>query len=1270
MFFQIFLFEIKYRLRRPAFYLYFILVFGFSLLTFGHGSVPLVEKEFINAPAVLTIFSSIVSIFLMLVSSALMGVPLYRDIEHNTKEYYLSYPITKAGYFWGRYFGSWVFVLLTGVAVYLGAYLGSRLGPVVGWTPADRYGENRLTYYVYPFLTIMLPNLFFTSSLFFGLVAIFRNVKVIYSSGLFLFLGYIIGNFFLNNIHNPTVIYLSDPFLANGLRMETGTYPPEQLNSAVIGMRGLLLENRIIWISVGLGVLLYTYWRFSFEKFFGVMKEKKRPRGAAGNASGEAGISGLAAGSMSGGAGTSGASSLAAGRPMGVRAVFRAVNARFDRSYFRKTVYSLTRIELLNMIRDNYFWIIFSSGIIFLSFVFWHGPNRYGVPDFPRTNFFVFIFNDNFVFFLFLIIIFYTGETVHREKVTRYAFINDALPPPTWVLNSAKLISLCCLALFLSLIPLLLGPAIQLIKGYTYFNFPLYFSTLFSTTLPRLIEMVLFCYAVHVVVNNKFAAHGIAITVWVLMFIASDFHYFDYNLLLYSYAPPYMPSDMDGIGHMLRSVLWFNGYWLSAGAALVVLGSLFYSRGMGASLKEKMRLARQRFRGASLLGAVLLLSAFLASGSYIYYNVSYLNGYLSSSEKEERAAIAEKKLKRYAELPLPKVTRMRLYTDLYPEDQTERIRGYVTLMNKGTRPIDTLLLDGDNLTEYSFSYNGTRLSYTIPLYFDRSKFDMLRPRKEASDYRLYILPHRLLPGDTANVEVNSLLTYRGFQNGFYNGNILDNGSFFPTGLPGMGYDDDEEIGNNDVRKKYGLVPKIERDIPVDDSTEMRNLQNGNNGDLVDLDITVSTPGDQLAIAPGRLEKEWASGGRRYFHYVQDHPSVYLPFGIAAARYAVLRDTVLARKDVAGMRTAPGRADEALGPVALEFYYHPAHAANLPRFKAAYKDGLRYYSQAFGPYPFSQMRLVEGPAYGPYIFSYPNTAVFNERIGWPADFREPGLLDFLYYNVADQLAHQWWGMQVAPNHTVGSGVISDGVSKYAALMLVGRKYGKEMQQRVLQTIGWDYDWGRRSNFYKENDLLHANRGYEGNAKACMVLYGLAGLIGEDSLNAALRQFRDEFAFRNGGVYAGSYDLYRVLQRHVPDSFRYYLEDSWERVCFYDNKVLGVTVIPLGKDNAYKVSMTVEVKKSYIDSTGKELDANGMNDYIDIGIYGAAKGLVTAGKEEKPELDVPLYLKRHRLGAGRHTVELIVTGKPLKVGIDPDNKLIDRKREDNMKEVTDH
>ncbi len=171
------------------------------------------------------------------------------------------------------------------------------------------------------------------------------------------------------------------------------------------------------------------------------------------------------------------------------------------------------------------------------------------------------------------------------------------------------------------------------------------------------------------------------------------------------------------------------------------------------------------------------------------------------------------------------------------------------------------------------------------------------------------------------------------------------------------------------------------------------------------------------------------------------------------------------------------------------------------------------------------------------------------------------------------------------------------------------------------------------------------------------------MGEDSLNAALQEFGRRFRFRDGGPYAGSRDLYSALRSHLPDSLRYYLEDTWEKVSFYDNKVVTASAIPLGKSGKYKVSVTVDVKKLYCDSAGNESSAREMNDYIDIAVFAQ-----DSRKNDGTTQFHPLYSKRHRFTAGEHRIDIIVDGKPERAGIDPWLKLLDRQREDNYQVVT--
>ncbi|AMJ64563.1 hypothetical protein [Hymenobacter sp. PAMC 26628] len=114
MFLPIFLFELKYRLKRPATWIYFFLLFlmAFLLVTaagggFGTGvNVALGgdgQTVKINAPFSLNIITAVLSVFGVIIASSLMGNPVYRDFEYRTHALFYTTPISKFGYLGGRF---------------------------------------------------------------------------------------------------------------------------------------------------------------------------------------------------------------------------------------------------------------------------------------------------------------------------------------------------------------------------------------------------------------------------------------------------------------------------------------------------------------------------------------------------------------------------------------------------------------------------------------------------------------------------------------------------------------------------------------------------------------------------------------------------------------------------------------------------------------------------------------------------------------------------------------------------------------------------------------------------------------------------------------------------------------------------------------------------------------------------------------------------------------------------------------------------------------
>jgi hypothetical protein len=373
-----------------------------------------------------------------------MGVPLYRDIEHQTRQYLFSYPITKGGYFWGRFFGSFFYVVIIGTAFNWGCLLGAYLGPFMGQVPAERIGDYGLWNYMEPVFLYGIGNLLLASSIFFALVAVTRNVKVVYSASILLLIGYLLSNFLLRDLEKRELVKLLDPFMINTFTLETRYLTPYEKNNLVLPFTKVFLLNRLIWIGISILITAFAYWRFSFTAFLNAetIKQSKKKQ-------------------------------IEEKAPIGQP--LKSVLQDFSQGYMRRVWWRLTKIEFVNIIRDNYFKAILLGGLVFLIIDFWIGNTLYSVPDRPLTIFLMDYKSYDYNIFIFIILLFYSGETIHREKTTRFNIINDAMPVSNVVFLFSKFCSMVGIALILVTIPMVLGVIVQLLKGHSDINFWVYF---------------------------------------------------------------------------------------------------------------------------------------------------------------------------------------------------------------------------------------------------------------------------------------------------------------------------------------------------------------------------------------------------------------------------------------------------------------------------------------------------------------------------------------------------------------------------------------------------------------------------------------------------------------------------------------------------------------------------------------------------------------------------------------------------------------------------
>jgi ABC-2 type transport system permease protein len=210
------------------------------------------------------------------------------------------------------------------------------------------------------------------------------------------------------------------------------------------------------------------------------------------------------------------------------------------------------------------------------------------------------------------------------------------------------------------------------------------------------------------------------------------------------------------------------------------------------------------------------------------------------------------------------------------------------------------------------------------------------------------------------------------------------------------------------------------------------------------------------------------------------------------------------------------------------------------------------------------------------------------------------------------------------------------------------------QKFLKHELDNYLRGRGSETRREPPLALVQREpYVWYRKGSLVMYALRDYIGEDKLNAALRKFlqRNKYA---EGPYPDTTGFVACLCDATPPDLQYIIADMFESITLFDNKVVSATWVA-GGPGKYRVELTLDAHKRRADGSGNETEIP-INDLIDVGIFAKDNN----GKE-------PIYLAKQRISQNTVKLTLLVDQKPYRAGIDPYNKLIDRKPDYNVSDV---
>lgn len=1216
-FYTLFKFEIKYWFKNPATYIYSAvlliiatLIMAGSLGVFDSNTATMASVRLANSPIALLHSFGILTLGYFLLPS-IVGGSINRDFSSEMHSILYSYPFRKSEYILAKFLSSIVITM----AIFMVFGLGFIIAPFLPGVNPELLGPFRPLAFLQIYGFVVLPNILLFGAIVFGVITFTRNLGAGFITMIILFIVQGMSQRLMSDLDSKTLAALLDPFGASAMKNATEYWNVAERNANLLPMGGLVLINRLIWLSVSALLFAATYYKFQFSQHALSFRWFSK-KGAV----------------------------VTKDNFNNLRDI-NLPKVTIDNSYSSnlKLMWSMSIMNFKYIIKSVPFIVLVAFGILFMVFAKTTVMNIMGTATYPTTWKMLMVPGSMFQLFLLLITFLYSGMLVQRERRAKMFELVDVTCTPNWVQYFSKLIALVKVQILLLGVVMFTCICLQIIDGY-YVIEPLhYILQLFVFLLPVYIVWAALSMFVQSLVSNFYVGFFILF----IFFIASPFISkigIEQQLFNFNSGPGTFYSDMNGYGRAIPAYLFYRLYWLCFASVLLTLGLAVWRRGVRETIKIRFHRAKENLTRTLYTSLTSSVLCFVLIGGYIYWFDNVKHEHKTSKQWELDKVEWEKKYSKYYNIAQPRITDVKVDVDLYPKTHDLNVDGRYIIKNKTNEAIDSIHVN------YSYKKTTVDFSRTADLVSEDTVFQ----------YNIYQLEKPLLPGDSMEMH----FAFRNEKNHFlrYNSPVLANGTFFNNGsFPSFGYSHSGELSDNTVRKKYNL-PKRERMAPPTDTLALGNTYISECADWVNFETTVSTSADQLAIAPGYLQKKWIEGDRAYFHYKMDKPILNF-YAWVSGKYEVYRDKYKG--------------------VNIEIYYNKGHEYNLADMDDALKASLKYYGENYSPYPHKQIRIIEFPrTIGTFAQSFPNTIPFSEAIGFIAkeDKSAEGAASYAYQVTAHEMAHQWWAHQVIGANVQGATLMSESLAEYSSIKVMETKYSKAKIRKYMKEELNSYLRGRGGESVKEQPLMYnENQQYIHYNKGAVAMYAISDYMGLDNLNKALSEYISKVAYQEP-PYTTSLEFVDLMHRYMPDSLDYVITDMLETITLFDNKVDSAYVSKT-EDGKYKVDFIVEAEKYRVIHIAKDSTTNletddgalsisfntnskkedkeyvDMNDWIDLAIF----------VEDENKVEQEILFKKIHITAKENKFSFVVDKKPSSVGIDPYHKLIDRKTSDNTEKV---
>jgi ABC-2 type transport system permease protein len=1023
------------------------------------------------------------------------GLPLIRDGERRVRDVLAATPLTTSEYVWGK-FAAALGACLAVLATFLGFLLLFTYALPDVANPAI-YGPFSLAACLRPFLLLMLPGLVFVAGAAFLLGALTDRPIVVFLLPVVLlpFLQSFVWRWFPadQSAWSAAALRYLDPagfrwLKETWLRVDRGI---DFYNTRPIVYDAAFVASRAAFAL--LGFLLVELARRHLDRRQPAARPAAARNGAAAMAAASVGdatpaaarrwrrwfhrpAAGMAAlgssaareaSALAGAAATAtgpAPSSIPASSPATVAVAPLALLAmRSHPPGAAAGTLTVARFELAEIMAQPGLYIFLPAIVVFL-LVDWSGqigPYDTAVLLTPGTA----AVRALFVLMPWLcaLLLFYTVESLHRERAVRLAPIYYATPAATSSLVAGKALANLAIVGATLTVSFLAAAWTMVSQGRVHVALGPFLLVWGLLLLPTMLLWIAFVAAAYTLTGNRHLTYGIGLVALIATYWAYLDHHMNWvgNWLL---VDAVRWSDL-GTFELDRRALWLNRLTaLAAVPLLTYLAIRFFRRREPDRLAGAARRPRQRRRVAILTTALAVPPLALGLALLVAVEQGFQGGVAERLHKD----YWRQNLATWLDAPLPYVTHVEAAVDIDPARRWFRVDGAYDLVNRRAEALPWYPITG--------GIAWRNLSWTL----DGKPY---RPAEREERTGLFVISQPMPAGGTQRLGFR----YEGvlLPGVSRNGGEVPLGEFIlPSGVlvtarnpdfvpvlgfrPAIGVDDDNRSEPKRFPPDFWRRPL---DAEIDRSAFTSRLR-------------ITAPAEYTVNSTGVLAGVTTSGGRRTWQWVSDYP--LRVWNIAAGRWTVRR----------GHGTA--------------IYYYPGHPWNVGSMLDALDGARRWYSEWFGPYPWRDLRLNEFPAVADYARGNATNIFFSESAGFLA---MPGNVpDLAFAITAHESAHQWWGHILAAGDGPGGIILAEGAAHFSTMLLLEQLRGPA--SRIAFATGREAAYGETRAPSTEKPLAETTPFRPADEtviydKGGWVLWMLLHQMGRDAFFAGARHFIAEY-----------------------------------------------------------------------------------------------------------------------------------------------------------------